>query len=175
MQQSSELQLLVSFCCLTYAFQSAWPALPPLRPARVELVRVLLLESPSGVRASQRPSLNDLLRPSLAFVRPLRWYYAAVRLPAAVHVGLMAHRFLPPIRQHQAADGNRVSRFSRVKFPYMRGVCDSAVPVLESPLRGESNTLAITRAPVLPSGCLDTVGATDFGYFGAHQLQGYPA
>ena len=83
----------------------------------------------------KRPSLHDLLWPSLAVVRPLRWYYAAVRLPAAVHVGLMAHRFLPPIRQHQAADGNRVSRFSRVKFPYMRGVCDSAVPVTRSRLR----------------------------------------
>jgi hypothetical protein len=27
----------------------------------------------------------------------------------------------------------------------------------------------------LPSGSPDTVGASDFGYFGAHQLQGYPA
>jgi hypothetical protein len=47
----------------------------------------------------------------------------------------------------------------------MRGVCDSAVAVLESPLRGESNTLAISRVPVLPSGCFGTVGASDFGYF----------
>src|SRR5665213_88902 len=31
-----------------------------------------------------------------AFVRLLRRYYAAVRLPAAVHVGLIAQRFLPP-------------------------------------------------------------------------------
>jgi hypothetical protein len=37
--------------------------------------------------------------------------------------------------------------------------CDSAVPVLESPFRGESDTLAFSRAPVLPSGCFDTVGA----------------
>jgi hypothetical protein len=122
----------VNFNCLSpfaawpYAFQPALPALPTLRPARVRLFRVLL---------SQRPSLHDLLRPSLAFVRPLRWYYAAVRLPAAVHVGLMAHRFLPPFRRLAATDNNRVSRFSRVKFPCMRGVCDSAVPETRSRFR----------------------------------------
>ena len=75
------------------------------------------------------------MAPFLAAPNTLRRYYAAVRLPAAVHVGLIAHRFHPPIRQHGAADGNRVSRFSRVKFPYMRGVCDSAVPVTRSRLR----------------------------------------
>jgi hypothetical protein len=32
-----------------------------------------------------------------------------------------------------------------------------------------------SRVTVLPSGSPDTVGASDFGYFGAHQLQGYPA
>ena len=47
----------------------------------------------------------------------------------------MAHRFLPPFRRLAAADSNRASRFSRVKFPYMRGVCDSAVPVTRSRLR----------------------------------------
>src|ERR1017187_3047122 len=30
-------------------------------------------------------------------------------------------------------------------------------------------------AAVLPSSTPDTVGDSDFGYFGAHQLQGYPA
>jgi hypothetical protein len=77
---------------------------------------------------SQRPSLHDLLRPSLACVRPLRGYYAAVRLPIAVHVGLIAHRLLPPIRRLAATDGNRVPRFSRVKFLCVRGVYDSAGP-----------------------------------------------
>src|ERR1700693_4680615 len=33
----------------------------------------------------------------------------------------------------------------------------------------------ISLSAVLPSGSPDTVGASDFGYFGAHQLQGYPA
>ena len=32
-----------------------------------------------------------------AFVRSLRQYYAAVRLPLAVRVGLIAHRLLPPV------------------------------------------------------------------------------
>jgi len=33
----------------------------------------------------------------------------------------------------------------------------------------------VSRVTVLSSGSPDTVGASDFGYFGAHQLQGYPA
>ncbi len=55
--------------------------------------------SSAGSTPLQRPSLHNLLRPSLAFVRPLRRYYAAVRLPAAVHLGLIAHRLLPPFRR----------------------------------------------------------------------------
>jgi len=42
-------------------FQPVWPALPTPRPARV------------NVLLSQQPSLHSLLRPSLAFVRLLRW------------------------------------------------------------------------------------------------------
>jgi hypothetical protein len=122
-----------------YALQPAWPAIPAQGPARVRLYRVLL---------GQRPSLHDLLRPSLACVRPLRWYYAAVRLPMAVHVGLIAHRLLPPFRPLPAAESHRVSRFSRVKFPCMPGVYDSAVPATHK---------RITRATVLPSGLPDTV------------------
>src|ERR1700683_5574826 len=48
----------------------------------------------------------------------------------------------------------------------MPGVYDSAGPATHK---------RVTRAAVLPSGSPDTVGASDFGYFGAHQLQGYPA
>ena len=55
-------------------------------------------------------------------------HYAVVRLPVSVPVGLMAHRFLPPIRRPAATDGNGVSRFSRMKFLCMHGVCDSAEP-----------------------------------------------
>ena len=137
-QQSGELQLFVSLCCLTYTVQPALPIFPTQRPARVRLFRVLL---------SQRPSLHDLLRPSLAFVRPFRWYYAAVRLPVADHVGLMAHRFLPPFRRLTATDSNRASRFSRVKFPYMPGVCDSAAPVTHSRFRVPPCCLPVALTP----------------------------
>src|SRR5437016_10360006 len=103
-QQGSEPHLSVSLGCLTYTVQPAWPAVSARCPARVWLFRVLL---------GQRPSLHDLLRPSLACVRPFRWYYAAVRLPLTVHVGLITHRLLPPVRPFPAADSHRVSRFSR--------------------------------------------------------------
>src|SRR5665811_1883840 len=36
-------------------------------------------------------------------------------------------------------------------------------------------TRDLPHTAVLPSGSPVTVGASDFGYFGAHQLQGYPA
>ena len=75
----------------------------------------------------QRPSLRNLRRRSPALVRLLRWYYAAVRLPAAVHEGLTAHRVLPPARLLPAG-GNGVSRFSRMEFLCMPGVFDSAGP-----------------------------------------------
>src|SRR5580658_5623319 len=47
-----------------------------------------------------------------AHVRPVRrgipQYYAAVRLPIAVRVGLIAHRLLPPFRPSPAAENHRV-------------------------------------------------------------------
>ena len=61
-------------------------------------------------------------------VRLLRRYYATVRLPATVPGGLMAHRFLPPVRGFPAAHRDGVSRFSRVEFLCLRGVFDSAGP-----------------------------------------------
>jgi hypothetical protein len=42
-QQGGELHLPVPLCCFTYTVEPAWPALPTLRPARVELFRVLLV------------------------------------------------------------------------------------------------------------------------------------
>ncbi len=50
----------------------------------------------------------------------------ALKRRAAVHVGLIAHRFLPPTRLLLAAGGNGASRFSRVEFLCMLGVYDSA-------------------------------------------------
>src|ERR1019366_8455502 len=62
-QQGCEPYFLVLPGCLPHMVQPAWLAFPSLRPVRVRLSHVLL---------GQRPSLHDLLRPSLAFVRPLR-------------------------------------------------------------------------------------------------------
>ncbi len=60
----------------------------------------------------------------------LRRYYAAVRLSAAVHEGLTAHRVLPPARAayclRAAATGS--PRVSRLEFLCVRGVFDSAGP-----------------------------------------------
>ena len=81
-----------------------------------------------SVLLDQRPFLHNLRRRSPVFVRLLRWYYAAVRLPAAVHEGLIAHRVLPPARRLLQAGGNGVSRFSRMEFLRMHGVFDSAGP-----------------------------------------------
>src|SRR5215471_9003980 len=93
-QQSGELQFPVLPCCFAHTLQPAWPAFPARCPARVRLLRVLL---------GLRPSLHNLRRRSLAFVRLLRRYYAAVRLLAPVHEGLAAHRVLPPA--HPTARG----------------------------------------------------------------------
>src|SRR5664279_3767903 len=101
----------------------------------------------SRVLLGQRPSLHSLLRPSPAFVRLLRRYYAAVRLPATVHLGLIAHRLRPAVRVRLPTDGNGVSRFSRVEFLCMHGVSDSAG-------RG---ALALSHAVMLSSGYGDTV------------------
>src|SRR2546421_1222172 len=105
MEQGCEPHLLVLLRCFPHTIQSVGPVLPTLRPALVRLFRVLL---------DQRPFLHNLRRRSPALVRLLRWYYAAVRLPAAVHEGLAAHRVLPPARR-LLAGGNGVSRFSRAQ------------------------------------------------------------
>src|SRR5713101_5856383 len=94
------------------------PASPARCPVRVRLWRVVL---------GQRPSLHNLRQRLPAFVRLLRRYYAAVRLPIAVHGGLMAHRLLLPARTLPAG-GDGVSRFSRMEFLCMLGVFDSAGP-----------------------------------------------
>jgi hypothetical protein len=45
-----------------------------------------------------------------------------------VHVGLIAPRFLPPVRGVSTTDSDRASRFSRMEFLCVRGVFDSAGP-----------------------------------------------
>jgi hypothetical protein len=105
-QQGRELLLAILSCGFAHTLQPAWPAFPARCPARVRLLRVLL---------SLRPSLHNLRRRLLAFVRLLCRYYAAVRLLAAVHEGLVADRVLPPARL-LLSGGDEVSRFSRMKF-----------------------------------------------------------
>src|SRR5260370_42256251 len=101
MQQCREPYLPVLLLgCLAHTIQPAWPAFPARCPVLVSLFRVLL---------GKRPSLHNLRRRSPVLVRPLRSYYPAVRLPAAVHVGLIPHRFLPPTRLLLARHGNGAS------------------------------------------------------------------
>ena len=87
-------------------------------------------------------------------------HYAAVRLPATVREGLIAHRVLPPARR-SAAGGNGVSRFSRMKFLCMPGAFVSAGPSARS---------RIPRAAVLPSESPTSL-ASWITHFGAQ----YPA
>jgi hypothetical protein len=123
-----------------HTFQPAVPASPALCPAQVRLFRVLL---------GRRPSLHNLRRRSPALVRLLRRYYAAVRLPAAVHDGLIAHRFLHPARHLSAAGGHGASRFSRREFLCVHGVCDST----------GHGTLALARTALSPSGLAEAAGS----------------
>src|SRR5215831_14700477 len=102
-----------------HTVQPVWPAFPTLYSAQVRLVHVLL---------GQRPSLHNFRWRSPAFVQLLRRYYAAVRLPATVHVGLIAHRLLPPVRSVSTTDSDGISRFSRVEFLCVLRVFDSAGP-----------------------------------------------
>ena len=65
----------------------------------------------------------------------------------------------------RATDGNRVSRFSRAqRAPSFHACLGSATPQC---LR---RTRVLAHGAVLPSGSPDTVGASDFGYFGAHRF-----
>src|SRR5215470_2043383 len=141
-QQCGEPHLPVLFRCLSHTVQPVCLTFPALRLAQVRLDRVLL---------GQRPSLRSFLRPSQVFVRLLRRYYAAARLPTSVHPGLMAHRFLPAVRSLLAADGDGVSRFSCVKFLCMRGVFDSAGPsVCSRCLRTRPFCLPVWPTPSTP-------------------------
>src|SRR6516225_448942 len=134
-QQSRELPLPILPGYFPHTLQPLWPAFPALCPAQVRLLRVLL---------GLRPFLRNLRWRCAAFVRLLRRYYAAVRLPAVVHGGLTAHRVLPPAR-HTAwrattgPPGSRAWSFSAcLGSQTPRGRC----------------VLALACAAVLPSGFL---------------------
>jgi hypothetical protein len=107
----------------------AWrlPAHAPARLARFPVSGTGLALTCSPWSAAFPP------QPPLAisrFVRLLRRYYAAVRLHAAVHERLTAHRVLPPARPlPAAATGSPGSRVPRgPQFPCMHGVFGSAEP-----------------------------------------------
>src|SRR5580698_2911793 len=139
-EQGREPHLPVLLRYFPHTSQSVCPALPALRPVQVRLFRVLL---------GQRPFLHNLRPRFPALVRLLRRYYAAVRLPAAVHGGLIAHRFLLPTRRLAAAGSHGVSRFSRMEFLCVHGVFDSA----------GHGALALARTALLPSDLADAVGS----------------
>src|ERR1035441_6441685 len=144
-EQGREPHLPVLLRYFPHTSQSVWPAFPALRPALVRLLRVLL---------GQRPFLHNLRRRSPALVRLLRRYYAAVRLPAAVHGGLIAHRFLHPTRHLSATGSHGVSRFSRMEFLCVHGVFDSAGHIAP----------ALSRSALLPSVQVDAVGSLDYRF-----------
>src|SRR5258708_18594896 len=52
----------------------------------------------------------------------------ALKRRAAVHEGLIAHRFLPPACRLAASGSDGVSRFSRLEFLFVLWVFDSAAP-----------------------------------------------
>ena len=83
----------------------------------------------------QPPSLH-LLRAALRrqFVRRLRRYYAAVRLPAAVHHRRTSLDFTMRPKRRRLGDC-RISRFSRKLLPCLPGVSDRAGYQRPSPAR----------------------------------------
>src|ERR1700677_566974 len=88
-EQRGEPRPLVLTCCLTHTKQVAQLADPALSPGRGRLSDVLL---------GRLPSLHALRWRLPTVVRTLRRYYATVRLPTYVHVGLPAHSLLQPAR-----------------------------------------------------------------------------
>ena len=120
--------------------QPACPAFPFLRPVLVALVHVLL---------GQRPSLHCLRWRFPAFVRLLRRYYDAVRLPVTVQVGLIAYRFLPLVRRRS---------FRRTVTGPLGSRAWSFYACMGSLTPQGGDALALTHAALLPSSLCDAVG-----------------
>ena len=131
---------LKHICYFTHTAQVAQLAGPALSPGRGRLPDVLLGRS---------PSLHALRRCLLTLVRTLRRYYATVRLPTDVHVGLRAQGLLQPARRI-FPDGHRWG------LPVLaRGVSMHAWGLR---LRRVLRTLALAHPPVLPSAMRNDVG-----------------
>jgi hypothetical protein len=100
-----------------------YPALSPGRAARAH-IPLDLLPSLQLLRSDQRHQ----------FVRSLRRYYAAVRLPASVHHRRTSLDFsMRP--SHAGLGGRRISRFSRKLLRCLPGVFDLAGYQRSSPKR----------------------------------------
>src|SRR5713101_7495931 len=139
-EQRGEPRPLVPTCCFTHTEQVARRAGPAPRPGRGRLPDVLLGRS---------PSLHALRRWPSTVVRALRRYYATVRLPTDVRVGLLAQGLLQPAR-HTFHDGRRWG------LPVLaRGVSIHAWGLR---LRGVRRMLAIAHPSVLPSAMRNDVG-----------------
>src|SRR5881296_2877749 len=125
---------------LTHTEQVAQLADPALSPGRGRLHDVLF---------GRLPSLHALRRQLPTVVRTLRRYYAPVRLPTGVHVGLLAQGLLQPARRLFC--GGR-----RWGLPVLaRGVSMHAWGLR---LRGVLRMLARAHPSVLPCAMRNDVG-----------------
>ena len=133
-EQSGEPFLPPFLCCLPHTAQSLGHSFPALCRARVGLNDVLL---------GPRPSLPNLRRGLLLFVRLVHRYYGAVRLLRNVHVRLVALRLRRPVSIWLDRDAPEVSRFSCMLFLSVRGFLDYAGPA------GHSRSTATCRVAFL--------------------------
>ena len=141
MQERSEPLLPILSCCFAYPLERAWRVPPALRPERVALRRVSL---------GQPPSLRRLRSRCSGFVRRLRRYYAAVRLPTSVHHRRVSLDFPMRSAASSAAEGRGISRFPCRVLPYMRGVSDRAGSLGALPERRLGCGLPLTSTASAP-------------------------
>ena len=98
------------------------------------------------IALDQPPSLHPF-RPDRKhqFVHRLRWYYAAVRLPALVHHRRTSLDF--SLRSQRAGwEERRISRFPRKLFPCLPGVSDRAGYQRSSPKRSVACCLPLSSS-----------------------------
>jgi hypothetical protein len=111
---------------------------------------------------ARSPSLHGLRRRLRAdLVRPLRRYDEIVRLLGDVHAGRAAIRPSPAVPRPQDEGVSEVSRFSRMEFPHLLRVFDSAALPDDS---------LLTSSGILPSPFAAQGRHADAGDFGARWL-----
>src|SRR3569833_553958 len=140
-KERAESLVLVPFCCYAHTIQRIRHAQSPaLCPGRVLLARVLL---------GQPPSLRHLRGDSFRFVRQLRRYYGAVRLPRPVH------RWIAVVDLPSAACGS-IYRRRTVDLPVLAHRVSTHVRGLRP--RRVVHDLALARMDVWPSAQNNGVG-----------------